>query len=729
LATEQASAPSVLFERVRAFARSSAAAPCVLAAMVVVSVLARVWLARSVKTPWILGDEYIYSELAKSFAGSGHFLVRGASAGIYSYLYPVLIAPAWLAHSMQTTYVLAKAINAVVMSLAAVPVYLWGKRLAPKRYALVAVALTLLLPSFFYTSELMTENGFFTAFVFAVFMIALVIERPTLSWQALMLLAFGLAAAIRFQALVLLAVLPTAVLLKLAIDLLGRGSEPRRRVVRRDLVPLWPTAAALVAAGAAYAAYKHAQGVPLGSGLGAYQGVTGRGYPLALAARWVLYHFAELPLAAGYVPACAFLLVLGLALVRPKTLSAAERSFAAAAAAAVIWLVAEVATFASRYSLRVEERYMFPVAPLLLLALALWFARGMPRPPLITFVAIAVPAGLLLTLPLASLLNVSIISDTFGLIPLFRLTQKLSGGAPLVKQLVVAGGVIGGLLFAFTPRRYAVPAIVGSVAIFLILTSYSVHGTIRDYARNLAASAGVLGDPTWIDERGRGRNVGVLYGDSLDTFQEATALWEAEFWNRRLARVYTFGNQEPVGFAETVVRLDPASGRLMPAVGASATVARELTRTRYILTDAGTDLLGGRSAQHGPFELYALTPPPRLASLVSGLYGDGWAGADASYTRYASTRHAAVEVTVSRAAWGGPDVPGDVTVSVIRPGRTPRVRRRAIHSKETWRMTLAVPSSSFAVTVHVSPTFSPARFGLSDTRQLGAQVLFRYISR
>jgi hypothetical protein len=31
--------------------------------------------------------------------------------------------------------------------------------------------------------------------------------------------------------------------------------------------------------------------------------------------------------------------------------------------------------------------------------------------------------------------------------------------------------------------------------------------------------------------------------------------------------------------------------------------------------------------------------------------------------------------------------------------------------------------------VNVSPTFSPARFGLSDTRQLGAQVLFRYIPR
>jgi asparagine N-glycosylation enzyme membrane subunit Stt3 len=73
---------------------------------------------------------------------------------VVSYLYPVLIAPAWLAGSMHTTYLLAKAINAVLMSLVAIPVYLWGSRTAPRSYALVAAALTLLLPSLFHTREL-----------------------------------------------------------------------------------------------------------------------------------------------------------------------------------------------------------------------------------------------------------------------------------------------------------------------------------------------------------------------------------------------------------------------------------------------------------------------------------------------------------------------------------------------------------------------------------------------
>ena len=41
-------------------------------------------------------DELVYSELAKSFAASGHFEIRGApSGGSYGFVYPVLISPAY----------------------------------------------------------------------------------------------------------------------------------------------------------------------------------------------------------------------------------------------------------------------------------------------------------------------------------------------------------------------------------------------------------------------------------------------------------------------------------------------------------------------------------------------------------------------------------------------------------------------------------------------------------
>ena len=68
--------------------------------------------------------------MAKSFAASGHFLFRTQPSPIFS-LYPALIAPAWRAGSMHTTYELAKSINVLAMTAAAVPFYVWARRLAP----------------------------------------------------------------------------------------------------------------------------------------------------------------------------------------------------------------------------------------------------------------------------------------------------------------------------------------------------------------------------------------------------------------------------------------------------------------------------------------------------------------------------------------------------------------------------------------------------------------------
>ena len=95
----------------------------------------------------------------------------------------------------------------------------------------------------------------------------------------------------------------------------------------------------------------------------------------------MLLHFAELPLSVGVLPACALLVLLGLAFRRGGTRNEAERAFLAVTTAAVAWIVVEVAVFASRFSLRIEERYMFFLAPLLFLAFVLWLDRGLPRPP------------------------------------------------------------------------------------------------------------------------------------------------------------------------------------------------------------------------------------------------------------------------------------------------------------------------------------------------------------
>ena len=104
-----------------------------LAAIVVVSIAVRVALARRIVAPWIMVDEIVYSELAKSFAAHGHFLVRGVPSHGYGFVYPVLIAPAWRLFGRDPdAYAAAKAINGVLMSLAAIPAYLLARRAAAR---------------------------------------------------------------------------------------------------------------------------------------------------------------------------------------------------------------------------------------------------------------------------------------------------------------------------------------------------------------------------------------------------------------------------------------------------------------------------------------------------------------------------------------------------------------------------------------------------------------------
>ena len=715
-------------ERVEPLTRNPGrTAAIALGGMLLVAVAARLWLSREIASPWIMIDELLYSEMAKSFATSGHFLVRDAPTGLNSVVYPALISPAWLAHPMGTTYGLAKAINVVVMTSTAIPLYLWARRLVSPVFALLTVALTLLMPSFVYTGMLMTENAFLPAFVLAAFAFALALERPTLVRQAAAFAAILLAIEIRYQGLVLLLVLPAAILLKVLIELRAEWRPEPWRFAWRELRRYWLAAALLVGGALLYLLVQAARGHTLRGGLGSYQVIAGHGYDFGAVRHWVLLHFAELGLSVGVLPASAFLLLLGLACTRGGTRSEAERAFLAVTTAAVPLIVVEVAVFASRFSLRIEERYMFFLAPLLFLAFALWVDRGLPRPPVLTAVAAVVPAALLFALPLATLLNVSILSDTFGFIPLLRLSDKVSGGIPEVRHLMLVGGIGAAILFALWPRN-AFPKIVfpTAVAAFLVLSTYPVVTMLHNYSQALRNTAGTLGSPSWVDGRiGRDGDASFLIGTTSDTWPETLALWQNEFWNRSVGPVYNLSTPEPAGGPETPVQVSPANGLIL------SKLTGEPVRAPFVVSNFALGLSGRLIGARPPFALYRTDGPLRVAEARSGIYGDGWAGADSSYTRYVPTPGGRVTVTLSRALWRGPDVPGHARVQVVplkgpRAGQSLVTRTWTLHSGGGHSFTLPAPDRPFVVTVHVSPTFSPSQFGQADTRQLGAQVRFSY---
>jgi hypothetical protein len=710
----------------RVLPEGSLAVTFIFAGTVLLALVVRLVLADRIVTPWIMIDELIYSELAKNFGDHGEFLLRDSASNFYNVAYPILIAPAWLTESVETAYSVARVINVVVMVSAAVPVYFWGTRLMSAGYALLAAALVLLMPSLTYTGMLMTENAFLPTVVSACFAIALTLERPTLFRQALALTAIALTCLVRPQGLVLLPVYLTALALKLAFDLRASGSARGVRYVRDELVRFLPTALALVFLAGGYVVVKALQGAGLETGLGAYGGVVNIDYDISDAANWVVDHFAEIGLSVAIIPVSALVILFGLS-VRGWASSPAERAFVAVAASAFVLVVIQAATFASRFSFRIEERNMFSVAPLLFLALSLWLARGLPRPPLLTAIAALVPAALLFSLDLRSLLNIGILSDTFGLIPLLRLSQLIEGGVDWVERLMWAGGLAAALAFALLPRRLANVVLPAGVALFLLLSSYSVFGSIRDHARATLALTSTS-NPSWIDERiGSRSDAAFLYGATTEPFGEAQIMWQTEFWNRSVGTIYVLGPPEP-GLTGSPASLHPVSGRIVPQPDRGSPSAN----IRYAIVPTNLQLAGSLIAQQGRLSLYRIDPPMRLATYLGGVQPDGWMSSIAALNHYSiPSRRGRLQVRLSRQGWAAPSPPGQVTIKVGRLvdvgglpgiGRVTAARTGTIRSGTARRFTIPTPRIPYRLEIHVEPTFSPANYGQADTRQLGAQV-------
>jgi hypothetical protein len=685
------------------------------AVLVVAAATIRTALSRRMHAPVVLCDEFIYANLAKNLAEHGQYLFRGTPQH-QSYLYPLLIAPAWFAHSMSTTYALAKGITASAMALTPIPVYLWARRLVTPLHAVLAAALTLILPALFYSGLLMTEGAFLPAFVLAAFAIAVALERPTLFHQLAAFAAIVLAVSIRVQGIVLFLVIPTAVVAKAVLDL--RGGIPRDRLLA-EMRRLWPTAALLAGGFVAYVVYKQVQGLPLSTGLGAYQDLGQKHYPLVATARWTIRHLAELGLAVGLVPVSALIVELWLGL-RGAVTTNAERAFLSVVIASVLWVLVETGAFAASVTPFVFERYTFYLEPLLLIAFVLWLARGLPRPVLGTAIAVVAPALLVRFLDF----HAFVVRDAVNGIDLASMSifsNHLPGGLEELKWAVAAGALLGAFLFAICARPVASVALPFLLIAYLVAASKPLVDNVAAVSASTRQSSGPV--PSWV-ERAIGRNRDAVYLNTPPG--NSTTLLETEFWNRNVSAIYNLGPGEICELPETTAAIDVDTGKVIPPAA---------TGTDYAIDAPGTSpgaVVGAGGPSDYPLALYRIKRPLRVASTTVGVAGDGWMGDHATFSVFGSpgNRPIRLTLTLGRAGWGGPDVPGHVLILVGRPAsesgklvRVYEVRRWVVHRLEqrTFNFDVRPP---VRVEVHVQPTFSPSQFGFADTRQLGAQVSF-----
>ncbi len=506
----------------------------------VVSSLLRIALNWDASGPWIFIDELIYSELGRSaFDG---FAIRGVPVSGYGPVYPYLIAPAYvLFDNLVDAYRAVQVINAVIMSLTAIPAYLIARTLMGRRWSLVAAALAVAIPAMAYSSVVMTESAFYPLYALAAMFVLYALRRGGVVLQVLVFISALLCFETRPQGAVIVPAFVLAIVLLALLEC--RVAAPGRRLsaLAAELARFWLTWVLLVVSFISLIGLQRYRGQPLSSLLGAYAVVADGGggqYQAKPIISAFIQHLAEMDLWLGVLPVIALLVLLGYAVSRSGTREV--RIYAAGAVALIVSMTAVVAAFAVFTNIgRVEERNLFYVGFLALTALCWWVSQGLPRQARWFPIAVGIAVALPVLLPFGALINQTAVSDTFGLFLPWAIQNRLMD-ATLTAPVVLAGAVAAAVIATVVRPRFAW-LVIAATAAFFAVSGLAVD--IRtDKASRGALAQGVSGPPDWIDRAvPPGTSVSVVYPGVLEPLK----IWENEFFNRSLGSVYSIGVPMP----------------------------------------------------------------------------------------------------------------------------------------------------------------------------------------
>jgi hypothetical protein len=527
-------------------------------------------------------DEAIYAERALDLWRRGTLPLLHSEGAGYGIVYPVVAGLPLSVGSVATGYASLKLLQALAMSLVAVPLFFLGRRYVRPAYALLACVLALASPLLLYSGLVMTEVVMYPVGALALLTVARAVETAALRDQAVALLVAGLAVATRVQAIVVVAIFALAVLVDAALR-----REPRRVSLFWPLWVLFALALAITAA---------VPGV-----FGAYAGTLRGSYPLGDAAGLSFDHFSYLVLSTGIVPVAALALLL-LRTARGR-LPASAQSLVVVTACATGLVVLQVGTFAARYAPHLLGRDLAMLPPVLFLVFALWLDRGAPRPRAATaWVALGLLGVLLLT-PWPHLVEADALPDTFGLAIFF------DAGVHRVEATVAAIALVALAAFALLPARRLV-LLAGLVCAGLVASSAVAA---RDVARQVRfeQQAYVGPDRGWIARANRNAPTTFVYdGESY-----WHGVWQARFWNRNVDVASIAPTHVPGPLPQRSLEVAP-DGRLD-------------LRTRYVVAGDGHTFVGtpvahvAQTAAGLGLTLWRLTGAPRLATIRYGILPNG----------------------------------------------------------------------------------------------------------
>jgi hypothetical protein len=686
-----------------------------------VSAWLAIWFSGRIRDWSVMTDELLYAKLATSIADTGSPLprVHGTSIAVYNQLYPLLIAPLYGVLSPPEAFRAAHVLNAVVMAGTVFPVYLLGRQVLPRAWAVAVAALAILVPWMVLTGFVMTESAAYPAFVWALLGLQLAIAAPSPRRDLLAVAALVLAVLARTQFAVLVLVLPLAIL---GHELLR---APRRKVLEslRAAIREHRVLAGLYAAGAALILVVALAG-SLGSLLGVY-GVTVEEGSLLPSGVWssAARHLDAVAIGTGLLP-----LILGggwmlSTLVRPA--NKRGHALATLSLAVIVLLTFEAASFGVRFGDGVvRDRYLFYVVPLLLIGAAAALRSADRRSvavgaALVTVLFAATAAQLPFTVypgiwidSPASVLNELLIEQSGGL-----------GTGTFVALLGLFTGLVLVLALLLAPRELF------AVAAFVVLLTFSVM-TLRSEVDRVVSGTGLSGRPLagspglvldWLDTVVPEDESAALVAFPVSTAWDTTAIrwWDVEFWNRRATRAYVVGdgNFRYTPFPHRELEIDWATGEVAGTDDAPAFVVASPGDSRFQL--AGSD----RAANLG-FVVRAAERPYRAVWRTRGLQADGWTtpGRPATIRVYGGNRRELVDLGVglrapaSRSSAYRLTTRGQGRTGILDPGTSKtELMRLCLPARSVADLTLTSPSSTQIEGLQLSPV-------VDETRAVGVGV-------
>jgi hypothetical protein len=552
----------------------------------------------------VMTDELLYAKLARHTGETGSLLpvLHGDHVGFLGVVYPLVLSPFYGALDAPGAFGATHIANAVLFASAAIPAYLLTRRLAGTPCALVVSLLSVAVPWCVNAAFVMSEAAAYPVFLWAVLACHAAVSEPSARRDALALGALALAFFTRPQFLVLAAVLPIAALI---------ADGPRGAWRRHRALAVAYAVAILVVVPLAALGESHRL-------LGDYGVTATKGSLLPLIAlKSAAIHLDVLAVGLGIVP---FLLGAGWAYSRLRDADQRRRSFAALAGLSLPLLALETASYDVRFGGPgvVRDRYLFYLAPLLLLATALCLMDDrLPLPGIaaataffcvtVCFADFRPVAGLWVDSP-ESVLN-GMLHDAAGPLPT---------GVFVALCGLVLGVACTGL--ALWSRPAAVLGV--TVAIFAFGGSVAGYAFERLLTSNTPQGIPVTGQPRvrdWADRSADGTVALLAYPVSRVWGQSAILWWDVELWNNRVQRAFVDpgGTWTYTPFPAESLRLDFESGMFDDTEGSPPFVLAAPNDSRF-------ELAGKDQASNLGLVVRKVERPYHALWASRGLEPDGW---------------------------------------------------------------------------------------------------------